>query len=222
MTIDVATNTDRGIQAAVEAELEWTPDVDPSGIEVSVQDGIVSLAGEVDHYPERRAAERAALRVRDVTSVVVRLAVRPSAEALHAEMDLAKEVEHALRSAADVPHTVKALVEGGDVTLVGRVSWHFQRRAAHRAIEGLRGVHSLEDQITLTPRAPALDTADRIRTALRRNAQVDADAISIVVAGDKVTLSGTVRSWAERRQADLAAWSSPHISEVYNHVVVKS
>lgn len=86
----------------------------------------------------------------------------------------------------------------------------------------------IEDMIVATsPRtSPRIresteDTEACIKKAIASRTHFDAKAITIVVAGDKVTFTGTVGSWAERRQADLAAWSSPHVSEVYNHIVVK-
>jgi osmotically-inducible protein OsmY len=222
MSVATPTRTDRQIQAAVEAELEWTPEVDAAGIGVAVGDGVVSLSGEVITSAERTAAKNATLRVHDVTAVVNNVAVHPDSRFSVSEDDIGKEVEHALRSAVKVPDAVKAEIDGDAVILTGQVKWDFQRRAAKRAVQGLRGVYSVSNRIALTPRASAVDTEERIKRAINRNSQLDAAAIAVVVAGDKVTLSGTVRSWAERRQADLTAWSSPHVTEVYNHIVVKA
>jgi osmotically-inducible protein OsmY len=222
MSVAAPTRTDREIRAAVEAELEWTPDVGAARIGVAVDDGVVSLSGEVDNYAERNAAKKAVLRVRDVTAVVNDLRVHPNSKFSVSETDIGKDVEHALRSATDIPDTVKAEIDGSTVNLTGIVKWDFQRRAAERAVRYLRGVYSLNNRIALSPRVSGVDTAERIKSAIIRNALLDAKAITVSVAGDRVTLSGTVRSWAERRQADLAAWSSPDVSEVYNHIVVRS
>ncbi len=222
MSVTAPTPSDKDIQTAVQAELEWTPDLEAANIGVAVDDGVVSLSGEVDTYAEVNAARGAALRVRDVTSVVNDLSVHPNSQFSVSEADIGKEVEHALRSATNVPDAVKAEIEGHAVTLTGQVRWEFERRAAERAVRYLRGVHLVVNRIALTPRVSAVDTEERITSAIIRNAQLDAKAIKVAVAGEKVTLSGTVRSWAERRQADLSAWSSPHVSEVYNHIIVRS
>jgi osmotically-inducible protein OsmY len=222
MSVAAPTRTDQNIKTAVEDELEWTPEVDAAAIGVAVDDGVVSLSGEVDNYAELTAATGAAQRVRDVTAVVNDLNVHPDAAYSVSGTDIGKEVEHALRSASTVPDTVKAEIDGNTVTLTGQVKWDFQRRAAKRAIQYLRGVYSVRNRITLTPRISAVDTELRIKSAFIRNAQLDANAITVSVAAEKVTLSGTVRSSAERRQADLAAWSSPHVSDVVNHIVVRS
>jgi osmotically-inducible protein OsmY len=222
MSVETPIRTDRDIHTAVENELGWTPEVDAAGIGVAVDDGVVALSGEVDSYAERSATKRAALRVRGVTAVVNNLSVHPNSELSLSETDVAKEVEHALRAAINVPGSVQAEVDGHEVILTGQVNWNFQRDAAKRAVRYLRGVYSVDNRIALAPRASAADTEEHIRNAIIRNAQLDAKAITVAVAGDKVTLSGTVRSWAQRRQADLAAWSSPHVSEVYNHIVVRA
>lgn len=222
MKVTTHASTDRDIHAAVEAELDWTPDVDAAGIGVAVAEGVVTLTGEVEFYSQRTAAKRAALRVRDVTAVVNDITVRPEPRSSVSEAEIGKAVDYALRSTTNVPESVKAEIEGHAVTLTGQVKWDFQRRAAARAVEHLHGVTSVDNRITLTPRVSAADTKQRIESAILRNAMLDASSIDVVVAGDKVTLSGQVRSWAERRQADLAAWSSPHVSEVYNHILVRS
>ncbi|PRB65276.1 MULTISPECIES: BON domain-containing protein [unclassified Microbacterium] len=215
------THTDDGdLQRAVQLELEWTPDVDDAGIGVAVEDGTVALSGEVDSYSERLAARHAALRVRGVNAVVDRLSVPSSLEESMTDTAVAEEVEHALRAAADVPPGVKAVIDGGDVTLMGEVDWDHERRAAKRAVQHLTGVRTVNSMITLTARPSAADAEERIRGAIRRNALVDAHTIEVVVSGTSVTLTGTVRSWAEKNQAAEAAWASPHVTEVDNRIVV--
>jgi BON domain len=59
-----------------------------------------------------------------------------------------------------------------------------------------------------------------VETALKRDAQIDAQGINIKADGGKVTLSGRVRSFAERDGADWAAWSAPGVTEVKNDLGV--
>lgn len=213
---------DLDIQTAVQDELEWTPDVDSAGIGVAVEAGTVSLSGEVDSYPKRIAATKAALRVRGVNAVVDGLTVHPRSGWTVTETDIAKEVHRALKWASDVPDTVKATIEHHVVTLTGEVDWDFERRAAKRAVQYLRGVYSVDNLITLAARPSAADAEERIKNALTRNAQLDAAAIDATVSGETVTLTGTVRSWAEKQQAGWAAWASPHVSAVDNRIRVRT
>ncbi|MDR3660981.1 MAG: BON domain-containing protein [Mycobacterium sp.] len=221
MRVATPLRSDSEIQASVEAELQWTPEVDAAGIGVAVDDGVVALWGEVDNYADRLAAKRAALRVRGVGAVVDNLVVHPNSRLSVSPTDIGKEVEHALRSAVNIPDAVKAEVDGHSVVLTGQVSWDYQRQAAQRAVQYLRGVNSVNNRITLTPRASAVGTELRIKSAIIRNAQLDAKAIHVTVDGDTVTLSGKVRSWAEKRQAEAAAWSSPHVNDVRNDILVR-
>lgn len=222
MSSSTLVRTDHDIQTAVQDELEWTPDVDAAGIGVAVEAGTVSLSGEVDSYAEQVAAARAALRVRGVTAVVDNLAVHPKNGWSVTETDIAKEVQRALKWASTVPDTVKAKIKEHAVILTGQASWDFQRRAAKRAVQYLSGVYSVDNRITLTARPSADDTEERIKKALTRNAQLDANTIDATVSGNRVILTGTVRSWAEKQQAGQAAWASPHVTDVDNRIVVRA
>lgn len=222
MSIATQVRSDQDIQTAVHEELEWTPDVDAASIGVAVEDGAVSLSGEVDNYSERIAAKQAALRVRGVTAVVDDIVVHPKSGWTVTETDIAKEVERALKWASNVPDTVKASIKDHIVTLTGQVRWNFQREAATRAVRYLRGVYSVNNLITLTARASAADAEELIKNALTRNAQLDAKTINASVSGNKVTLTGTVRSWAEKKQAGNAAWASPHVTAVDNRILVQA
>lgn len=222
MSISTSVMTDQATRAAVQEELEWTPDVDAAGIGVAVEDGTVSLSGEVDSYAEQLAAKRAALRVRGVRAIVDNLEVHPRSAWPVTETDIAKEVERALRRASEVPDGVKAEIKNRIVTLRGTVDWEYQRLAANRAVQHLRGVKSVINLIGLAARPSRSDTAERVTQALVRNAQLDAKAIDVKVVGTTVTLTGNVRSWAERQQAEHAAWASPHVSHVENRLVVRA
>jgi osmotically-inducible protein OsmY len=221
MTTATKLQTDHQLQQAVESELEWTPDVDAADVGVSVEDGSVTLSGELDNYAERMAAKRAALRVNGVAAVVDNITIRArSTSWAVSDTDIGKAVVSALKSSLTVPDTVKAEIKAGVVILTGQVQWDFQRNAARRAVEHLRGVVSVDSRITLSPRASSKDTTRLIKEALVRNASVDADHITVIADGTTVTLTGTVRSWSERNQAGYAAWSSPHVTEVHNLINV--
>jgi osmotically-inducible protein OsmY len=218
--MSLATLSDTAVQTYVIDELEWTPDVDAAGIGVAVEDGAVRLSGEVDSHAERVAAKRAAQRVQGVRVVIDDLTVRPKVAWTSTDTDIAKEVNEALAAASNIPSSVKAEVKDHDVVLTGEVDWNFQRVAAKKAVQYLKGVATVDNRILLKARPSAADTQERIKNALTRRAQLDAEGIEVEVDGGKVTLTGRVPSWAERRQAADAAWASPHVSEVVNHIRV--
>jgi osmotically-inducible protein OsmY len=213
-----AAPTDMDLERAVRAEIEWAPEVDASTIGVSAHLGVVYLDGVVGTTVEEARARDAALRVHGVRGLVDALDVVPMRGVPDAALQDA--AAHALRHAAGVPARVRATVRDGVVVLTGSAGWHAERETARRVVERLGGVRQVRDEIVLTARSAAPDTELRIRRALRRNAAVDADAITVRVDGTEVVLAGAARSERERRQAAEAAWSSPHVTEVRNRITI--
>ena len=212
--------TDATLEAAVIEELKWTPSIDSSHIDVSAEYGIVTLSGEVDSYPEKFLAEKAALRVHGVSGVSGEIRVRNNWSAL-SDVDIAAEVDAALERAIDVPPgSVQGVVDDHFVTLAGSVNWHFQRQAAERAVRYLKGVTGLRNSITIEPKVSATGLKKTITAALDRNAQLKKRGISVATDEDAVILTGKVRTCAERHQADMTAWSAPGVTSVANQLVV--
>ncbi|GAA1139109.1 BON domain-containing protein [Nesterenkonia lutea] len=222
MSAVAPTRTDRTLQTAILAELEWTPEVDASGISVNVLNSVVTLSGEVGDYPELFAAKRAARRVRGVSTIVEDLLVDPASGATVTEADIAREATHALAWKITVPDSVRAEVDGHSVTLAGEVGWNFQRVAAKRAVQYLPGIHSVDNQISLTARASDEAAEERIKNALLRNARVDVEHLEVTVTGTVATLTGHVQSLAEKHQAGMATWSSPYVTEIDNRLEIRS
>lgn len=215
-------NTDHLIQEDVIEELAWSPDVNDARIGVSVLDGAVTLSGEVDSHAQRNTAVKAALRVTGVSVVADELEVRRDAAAGRTDTDIAAAVRSALKWTSKVPgDSVQVEVRDHVAILTGTVTYQFQRREAAKLVGGVAGVNRVVNRLELTPRASAEDTQDRIERALIRSAVTDADAIHVTVVGRAVTLTGTVRTWLERSEAARAAWSSPHVTAVHNHIDVR-
>jgi osmotically-inducible protein OsmY len=214
--------SDAELKSDVVDELEWTPNVDPAHIGVTANDGVITLSGEVGTYPEKRAAEQAALRVRGVTAVADEITVRNTWTEL-ADTDIAREVGQALTRSVAVPaDAVKAVVHNHVVTLSGMVTWNFQREVAERAVRYLKGVTAVHNRITVKPLPATGDVKKAINSALVRNAQLDSNGIEVTVADGIVTLTGDVQSWAERRQAEHASWSAPGVVDVKNLLRIRN
>jgi osmotically-inducible protein OsmY len=222
MSISTLTRTDHQVQKLVQDELAWTPDVDEAGIGVAVEDGTVTLSGDVDTYAERVAAVAAAQRVRGVSAVADELRVHPRGAGGKTDADIAAALRRSFEWTATVPETIKAEVRNGHVTLSGTATWDYQRRAARRVAENTRGVTDVTNAITLSERASAADVSKHIKDALAREAALDCQTITVHASGGVITLTGTVRSWTELLRAGRAAWASPNVTEVINHLVVQS
>jgi osmotically-inducible protein OsmY len=215
--------TDHELRTAVVDELNWTPNVDVTRIGVSVNDGAVTLSGEVDSYPEKGNAEKAAFRVRGVSAVAEEIVVRSAVGGMN-DTDIAREAGEALDRAVDIPRdAVKASVRDHIITLSGAVCWQFQRRAAERAVRYLRGVDAVRNEITIDPERAASDLKKSISSALVRNAQLDSNTIEVVIGeGGAVSLIGRVQSAAEGRQAEHTAWSAPGVTSVMNSLIIRT
>ena len=216
--------TDHELKTAIVEELAWTPSVNADRVGVSVNEGAVILAGQVRTYVEKQNAIRAAMRVRGVTAVADELTVA-SDWMPREDTDIAVEATEALERLGHIlAGSVQAQVHHHVVTLTGDVAWQYQREQANRAMIALRGVSGVINKITLSPQAsvsPSIARA-KITAALVRNAQVDAANIHVDVTGTVITLTGTVSSWAERRQAEYSAWSSPGVTHVHNRLTVST
>ncbi len=213
--------TDEEIQRDVLEELKWDMRVQPNEVGVSVHNRIVTLTGWVDSYAKKLAAEAAAHRVHDVMVVVNDIEVRLPGSAERTDLDLAQAVLNALRWDAGIPAgKLDITVSRGWVTLKGEVDYAFQKKDAEKAIQHISGIRGITNLITIKPHVSPTDLKQQIERELVRNAETDAWNIQVEVQGNKVILRGTVRSYAEKKAAEEAAWLAPGVSEVENRIVI--
>jgi len=218
----VPMKTDTQIQKDVIDELRWDPRIRDAEIAVAAKDGVVTLSGVVDSFAEKYAAEHAAQRVSGVKAIAEDVTVRLVATSLRTDADIAHAAVTALKWDIQVPdEKIKVKVEDGFITLSGDVEWKFQQDAAERAVRYLTGAKGLVDHIKVLPkRVSKLEVSGKIKDALRRTAERDADRITVEAADGRVTLKGTVRSFSERSDAEHAAWSAPGVTSVDDRILI--
>jgi osmotically-inducible protein OsmY len=213
--------TDSDIQRDVENELEWEPEIEDKNIAVKVSDGVVTLTGFVPSYSDKYEAEKVAKRIAGVKAVANDLEVKLASADERPDPDIAREAVEKLQR--DLPYSsknIRVTARSSWITLEGDVEWDFQRRSAEAAVRHVKGVKGVINLIHVKPTVNATDVKTKIEQALKRSAEVDADHITVAADGGKVTLRGRVRSWAERKEAEKAAWRAPGVYEVKNEIMI--
>jgi len=211
------------LRKEAERELEWEPVVRSAEIGVGVKDGVVTLMGSIESYAAKRAAERAAARVRGVRAVSSQLDVKQSGPGVRSDAEIAWAAANVLAWNTLVsPGSVRVQVSRGWVLLDGTVDWRFQSTAAENAVAELAGVVGVTNLISVCPAMRAEELKESIETALKRSADVDERRVIVETNGDCVTLWGSVQSPTQREAAEQAAWSAPGVREVSNHIMVVS
>lgn len=212
---------DKDLKRHVENALDWEPSVDAKDIGVSVHDGVVTLRGNVASYAEKVAAERVARRVYGVKAVADDLVVHLASLHQRTDTEIAQAAVNAVTWRTTVPdNRVTVTVRDGWITLAGTLDWHYQRDAAARAVRELTGVRGVTNDIRVQPHVTTADVQHEIEAAFKRSAEIDARRVKVTAQDGKVILSGNVRSWAERQEAERAAWAAPGVSQVVDRLAI--
>jgi len=212
---------DSQLRRDVELALEWDPRVDAREIGVAAKDGVVTLSGHVSTYAEQVCAEEVTENVQGVRGIANEVEVKLGEAGVRSDTEVAAAAVDALRRHVGVPsESVRVVVRDGWVTLEGSVDGMYRRIAAENAVRYLHGVRGLTDLVAIVPRVVVSDIKTRIEAAFYRHAHLDAKHITVLASDGEVTLSGTVPSWQERKEAERAAWAAPGVAKVHNRLVV--
>ncbi|MBN9004924.1 MAG: BON domain-containing protein [Rhizobiales bacterium] len=215
--------TDSQLRQDIIDEFEFDPSFSGEHVGVAVDKNVVSLTGHVNSYAEKVAAIAAAQRVKGVRAVAENIEVRYPFQKKTADDQIAKRATDVLDWDVFVPKgSVDVLVQDGWVTLSGRVGWNYSKTAAEDDVRKLSGVLGVTNKISITqPTVEPLTVKNKIESALKRHAEIEAKEIQITVRnGNKVVLEGRVDTWEERRAVENAAWSAAGVASVEDHLTI--
>lgn len=218
--------TNEELQRAVMEEIKYDPLLNDVATEIGVtaKDGVVTLSGLVTNYSKKLAAEKAAQRVRGVKVVAVDLHITLGRSSVKSDTEIAEAIKNALKwNTAVNEDKIEVIVENGHVILDGLVDWEYQKNISEGAIEGLTGIRSITNNIEVMSRSiNTRDIKKKINSAFHRSATIDASNIQIETTRNRITLKGTVRSLAEKKDAEKVAWSAPGVIAVDNRIEIET
>jgi osmotically-inducible protein OsmY len=159
--------------------------------------------------------------VKGVRAIVNDLKVKLPGANERSDSDIAHAAINALKWDIEVPdEQIRVKVASGWITLQGEVEWQYQRSAAERAVRTLIGVRGVSNAISLRLSPTRADVKQHIVDTLKRQAAIDAEHVTVEVIDHTAGLRGTVRSFAEKNDAERAAWQTPGVTKVENNLMI--
>jgi osmotically-inducible protein OsmY len=212
---------DTDIRGDVQNELQWDPSVEARGIGVNVQEGVVTLFGEVPHFSDKYSADKIAQRVTGVRAIANDITVDIPVPGKRHDTDIAIAAANALKWNASLRECdINVVVSAGCISLGGHVAFGYQVNVAEAAVRYLMGVTGIINNLTIKSSVKMVDVKQKIEDAFQRQARLDAKDIDVRLNDNKVILKGFVSSWREKDDAARAAWAAPGVCKVENQLLV--
>ena len=220
--INTFDKTDTEIKTDVLSELKYDPSLKVTEIGVLVTDGIVTLNGYATSFDEKLAAVHAVKRVAGVVAIADDIELHIPDANHRTDGEIAAAAAHKIEWATTIPKgTVEIVVRNGWIILEGEVEWWYQKNAAETVVRSISGVRGVSSSISIKPTDKIAAVGMGIEAAIDRNAMLDASKIRVEIVGSKVILHGTVRTLAQREEAERIAWAAQGVFSVEDHLAVK-
>jgi len=215
--------SNQDLQKDVQDAIKWEPQLHGAKVGVKAKDGVITLTGTVDSYAKKLEAENAAKKVSGVKAVATEIAINYEDANKKTDAEIAGEVLKAWKWRWEVPEEkIRVKVEHGWVTLEGDLEWNYQRETAKEAIRHLPGVMGVTSNIKIKSETHDEGQKETIEQGLKRNSSINESEIQVEVAGNNVTLTGTVNSFYAKDQAEQIAWNTRAIFSVDNELVIEN
>jgi osmotically-inducible protein OsmY len=198
-------------------------------VTATVEDGIVTLSGNVELFIDKVNAEKRVRKIQNVDGVRNRIQV---ASSVHDEIlrdQLSNKLRYDRIGYGIVFNNLTLSVENGVATVAGKVRDYPDRDSAIAILETTPGVKDVVDEIEV---APTSTNDDRLRIALARSIYgssalqkyaMDPQApIRIVVENGNVELHGVVNNQLDKQVAYTQASSVPGVFNVKNNILIAS
>ena len=220
--INTFDKTDTEIKTDILSELKYDPSLKVTDIGVLVKDGTVTLNGYATSFDEKLAAVHAVKRVAGVVAIADDIELHIPDANHRTDGEIAAAAAHKIEWATTIPKgTVEIVVRNGWIILEGEVEWWYQKNAAETVVRSISGVHGVSSSISIKPTDKIAAVGMGIEAAIERNAMLDASKIRVEIVGSKVILHGTVRTLAQREEAERIAWAAQGVFSVEDHLAVK-
>jgi len=202
-----------------------------SGVQVAVQNGVVTLSGDVALYSTKEDADKKAHHRKDVRAVRNMIEVRGGGEIVN-DAKLRQKLSEKLTYdrvgyGTTTFNNIEIGVQNGVVTLRGTVYGPADKDSAVSLVENTPGVRDVVDELEVAPVSP-MDDQIRVAEAraiygygpLNKYVLDPAKTIRITVVNGHVTLNGVVDSKADKDMAGIRANGVPGVFSVVNNLQV--
>lgn len=218
--------TDEDIKRDVMEQLRWDSRIITTKIDITVEEGAVTLSGSVPTQRARTAAEQGAQGVKGVHTVHNALDVdftpADGADLPDDETIRQNAVNAILRDADLSPQDISIEVENGWLTLTGAVKAYWQSVVAEEQVRTVNGVRGVYNKLAVTPEGDIADEviAQDVLDALSRSNAVNADDVYVLAEDGAIELTGIVGSWEEKRAAFDAARYTEGVTDVDDQIKI--
>ncbi len=138
---------DADIVKAALNNLKWTYFVPHEQIKIALDNGHLTLTGNVEYNYQKESAQSAVQNLYGVISVTNNITVKPTVAPSEVKEKIIKEFE---RNARIDANNIQVEVDGGKVTLKGSVKNFDEYREARTAAWSVPGVGSVVDQLKIS------------------------------------------------------------------------